>query len=228
MKCSCSGHGPYNCIDIVPIFHHLSHDDMLRVADITSERTYEKGEVIYRVGDKRGQLFVLHTGRVKIFRITVDGKEQVLRTVGPGDFLGELSLFSTSEQTDTAVALEPTRMCCIQWTHLRALMEEIPSIAMQVIQQLSGRLEKTESLLEQTNLASVEQRLASYLLEASGGNETFTLELSKGDLASLLGMSQETLSRRLSVLQQEQVISLQGQRSITICDRQALELLGDR
>jgi CRP/FNR family transcriptional regulator len=107
-------------------------------------------------------------------------------------------------------------------------MEEIPSIAMQVIQQLSGRLEKTESLLEQTNLASVEQRLASYLLEASGGNETFTLELSKGDLASLLGMSQETLSRRLSVLQQEQVISLQGQRSITICDRQALELLGDR
>jgi CRP/FNR family transcriptional regulator len=222
MECGCAGHGPYNCIDIVPIFHHLSHDEMMEVAAITSERTYTKGETIYRVGEKRGELYVLHTGMVKVYRLTQDGKEQVLRTVGPGEFLGELSLFSAHTQTDTAVVLEPTRMCVIAWDRLRNLMQRIPSIAFKVMEQLSGRLEKTESLLEQTNLASVEQRLAKYLLDCCQQNDSFTLPLPKGDIASLLGMSQETLSRRLSSFQQEGILELHGQRGIRMLDRQSL------
>lgn len=223
MKCGCHGHGPYNCIDIVPIFHHLSHDEMMEVAAITNERTFSKGETVYRVGDRRGELYVLHTGSVKVYRLSIDGKEQVIRTVGPGDFLGELSLFSAQVQTDTAVVLEPARMCVIAWDRLRALMEKIPSIAFKVMEQMSGRLEQTESLLEQTNLATVEQRLAKYLLSCSRGASSFSLELSKGDLASLLGMSQETLSRKLSLFQQEGLIELHGQRGILLVDRNALE-----
>lgn len=222
MECACSGHGPYNCIDIVPIFHHLSHDEMMEVATITSERSFTKGETIYRVGERRGELYVLHTGMVKVYRLTQDGKEQVLRTVGPGEFLGELSLFSANTQTDTAVVLEPTRMCVIGWDRLRDLMQRIPSIAFKVMEQLSGRLEKTESLLEQTNLSTVEQRLAKYLLDCCQHNGSFTLPLPKGDIASLLGMSQETLSRRLSSFQQEGILELQGQRGIRMLDRQSL------
>lgn len=225
MKCGCAGHGPYNCIDIVPIFHHLSHGEMEEVAAITTERSYTKGETVYRVGERRGELYVLHTGSVKVYRLSVDGKEQVLRTVGPGDFLGELSLFSANVQTDTAVVLEPARMCVIAWDRLRELMQRIPSIAFKVMEQLSSRLEKTESLLEQTNLSTVEQRLSTYLLESSSGAESFVLRLSKGDLASLLGMTQETLSRKLAAFQDEQLIELKGQRGIRILDREGLENL---
>lgn len=223
MNCSCAGHGPYNCIDIVPIFHHLTHDEMAQVASITRERSFTKGEVVYRVGDSRGELYVLHTGLVKVVRLSAEGKEQVIRTVGPGEFLGELSLFSTQKQTDTAITLEPARMCVIAWDRLRALMEHIPSIAFKVMEQLSGRLEQTESLLEQTNLYSVEQRLARYLLEISQGRPSFVLPLSKGDLSSLLGMTQETLSRKLSAFQQEGLLELEGHRGIHIIDRPALE-----
>ncbi len=225
MSCTCNAHGPYNCIDIVPIFQHLTGEEMAQVAAITTECSFGKGEIVYRVGDRRGKLFVLHTGSVKVYRLTVDGKEQVLRIVSPGEFLGELSLFSPNTQTDTAVSLEPTRMCSIEWTHLRSLMESIPSIAFKVMEQLSGRLEKTESLLEQTNLSTVEQRLANYLIQSSVGRNSFTLGLSKGDLASLLGMTHETLSRRLSVFQQERMIELHGHRGVTILDRTALEQL---
>lgn len=227
MSCQCASHGPFNCIDIVPIFHHLTHEEMQQVAAITAERKFSKGDIIYRVGEKRGELYVLHTGKVKVYRLTVEGKEQVLRILGPGNFLGELSLFSSSHQTDTAVALEATHMCSIEWNRLKKLMEQIPSIAFKVMEQLSGRLEETESLLEQTNLTSVEQRLATYLLQTSAGAGEFSLGLSKGDLASLLGMSQETLSRRLSTLQQDGIIELHGQRGVTILDREALEFLVD-
>lgn len=227
MECTCHGHGPYNCIDIVPIFHHLDHDELMQVVAITSERTFSKGEVVYRVGDSRGELYVLHTGLVKVYRLSSEGREQVIRTVGPGEFLGELSLFSPSCQTDTAVVLEPARMCVIVWERLRSLMENIPSIALKVLEQLSGRLEQTESLLEQTNLLSVGQRLARYLLEASHGKDSFVLGLSKGDLASLLGMTQETLSRRLSSFHQEGILELEGHRGIRIIDRDALRTFGD-
>jgi CRP/FNR family transcriptional regulator len=196
---------------------------MVEIASITRERTYAKGETVYRMGDRRGELYVLHSGVVKVFRLSPEGREQVIRTVGPGEFLGELSLFSVREQTDSAVALEQTTMCVIAWDRLRSLMERIPSIAFKVMEQLSGRLEQTESLLEQTNLHPVEQRLARYLLEASEGKDSFALGLPKGDLASLLGMTQETLSRRLSSFQQEGLVELEGHRGIHILDREGLE-----
>lgn len=95
------------------------------------------------------------------------------------------------------------------------------------MEELSNRLEQTESRLEQTNLQTVEQRLAHYLITASEDKDVFELELSKGDLASLLGTTQETLSRRLSLFQQNNLIELEGQRKIKIIDRLSLLDYGD-
>lgn len=225
MSHSCEHH--VHCIAIVPIFAHLSVEEMGEVATITKERPYQKGQYIYHVGDNRKEMYVLHTGKVKVFRLSADGKEQVLRTVSPGEFFGELSLFGRQRQSDSAVALEDAAMCVIEWDQLRTLMERIPSIAFKVMEQLSARLAQTESLLEQTNLLPVEQRIARYLLEISDGANSFNLPLSKGDLASLLGMSQETLSRRLASLSQEGYITLEGQRGITIVDRIGLQAYVD-
>ncbi len=174
------------------------------------------------MGQKRGELFVLHKGLVKISRLTYDGKEQIVRLVRSGEFLGEINLFSHSEQTDNAVALEETEVCLIEWKALRQLMEKIPSIAFKVMEQLSLRLEETQKRVEQTTFHSVEHRLAAYLLQLSEGKEFITLELSKGDLASLLGTTLETLSRRLSAFAQQDIISLKGQRGIKILNRHAL------
>ena len=215
----------HQCISIVPIFKGLSVDQMRELSAITSSRLYRKGEMIYHAGDSRRDLLVIHTGKVKVYRISEEGKEQVIRLVGPGEFLGELSLFSSKKQTDYAEALEEVQMCVIAWNRLGTLMEKSSSIAFKIMEQLSDRLEQTERLLEESNLKSVTQRIVRYLLQEAKSASSVTLSLSKGDLASLLGMSQETLSRCISMLEQKRLIELHGQRGIAILNPKALAAL---
>ena len=215
-----------DCIENVPVFSGLSCGERREILEIASSRSYEKGEMIYRAGDEGGTLFVLHAGRVKIFRLNANGKEQVLRLVGPGEFIGELSLLSSLPLTDNAQALEATTMCILQGERLKQLMAKYPSIAFKVMEELSRRLEKAENRIEEISLSSVDARIARALLELSEGGDEIVLPMTKGDLASQLGMTQETLSRKLAALQEEGTIKLKGHRRIIIRDRQALEEIG--
>lgn len=215
-----------NCIEHVPIFRGLSHDEMLEIAHIASSRSLGKGEMVYRAGDAGGTLFVLHTGRVKLYRLNASGKEQVLRVIEPGEFIGELSLFSSLALTDYAHALEDSTMCVLQGTRLKELMTKYPSIAFKVMDELSRRLEKAESRIEAISLSSVTQRVAAALLELSDGKKEILLPMTKGDFASHLGMSQETLSRKLAEFQEEGLIELKGHRKVIIKKILGLEEVG--
>lgn len=223
MKCSCSERGENNCIELVPIFSNLNHEEMMEVAYITTDRTYKKGEMIYMAGDKGGSLFVIHAGRVKINRFTESGKEQVIRVLGPGEFMGELSLFNSANMTDNAEALEDTRMCIIGGKELKHLMRRYPDITFKIIEEISERLEKAENLIENISLSSVDKRLSQTLLNMAKDGKEINLKMSKGDLASQIGMSQETLSRKLSAFQELGIIRLIGHRRIIILNKNALE-----
>jgi CRP/FNR family transcriptional regulator len=209
----------------VPIFSGLTPDEKDEIAAITSEKQYAKGETIYLAGNEGKKLFVIHSGRVKISRISPGGKSQVLRVLGPGDFMGELTLLSDAPLSDYAEAVEPCTMCMVEGQRLKTLMGIYPSIALKVMQVLSSRLEKAETLIEGITLHPAEQRLASALLELSAGRQELELPLTKGDFASQLGMTQETLSRKLSGLQDQGYIELRGQRTIVILDRDALQAM---
>lgn len=217
----CENHA--SCINQVPIFTGLSHEEKMEIVEIASTRSFEKGEMIYRAGDKGGTLFVLHTGRAKIYRLNANGKEQVLRLVEPGEFIGELSLFSSIPLTDNAQALEATTMCILQGERLKELMTKYPSIAFRVMDELSRRLQKAENRIEDISLSSVNKRVARALLELSEGKQVINLPMTKGDLASQLGMTQETLSRKLAALQEEGLIVLKGHRKIIIKDKSELD-----
>ena len=214
------------CIEHVPIFASLSHEEKMEIVEIASSRSLKKGETIYRAGDEGGTLFVLYTGRAKLFRLNASGKEQVLRLIEPGEFIGELSLFSYLPLTDNAQALEATTMCVLQGERLKGLMAKYPSIAFKVMDELSRRLEKAENRIEDISLSSVTKRVAGALLELSEGKQEILLPMTKGDLASQLGMTQETLSRKLAALQEEGLILLKGHRKIIIKDRSELETIG--
>lgn len=223
MNCNCHNRDGQNCIELVPIFSNLNHDEMLEIANITIDRTYEKGEMVYRAGDRGEKLYVIHKGRVKITRLSHTGKEQVIRVLGPGEFMGELSLFSPLPMTDNGEALEKTTMCIIDGRKLKDLMKKYPSIAFKVMEELSQRLERAENLIEDISLHSVEKRLAQALLRMSNSKGEVNLKMSKRDLASYIGMSQETLSRKLSAFQELGIIKLVGHRRIIILNREVLE-----
>ena len=214
-----------NCIEIVPIFSNLTQEEMLEIASITKAQTFEKGDMIYMAGDKGGKLYVVHSGRVKISRLNANGKEQVIRVIGSGEFTGELSLLSSMPMTDNGEALETSTMCIIEGEKLKELMKKYPSIAFKVMEELSERLEKAENLIEAINLNTVEQRLAEALINLSAGKKEVLLNMTKGDFASQMGMSQETLSRKLSYFQDMGWIKLIGHRKILILDRESLENL---
>jgi len=211
-----------NCIKRVPIFSNLTAEEMLEVAKITTDRTYRKGEMIYIAGDKGEKLYVIHKGKVKITRISDSGKEQVIRILGPGEFLGELSLFSSEPMTDNAEVLEKTTVCIISSEKIKELMIRYPSIAFKVMEELSRRLARAEELLENISLHGVEKRLADALLDMAGDGDEIVLKISKKDFASHMGMSQETLSRKLSVFQEMGLIKLIGQRRIVLLNKNGL------
>lgn len=223
MNCNCLAKGHSNCIETVPIFNSLTQEEMLEIASITKAQSFGKGEMVYSVGDQGGKLYVLHTGRVKISRLSANGKEQVIRVIGPGQFMGELSLFNSLPMTDNGEVLENSTMCIIEGKKLKELIKKYPTIAFKVMEELSQRLEKAENLIEGINLNTVEQRLAQALLAISAGKEEILLNMTKGDFASQIGMSQETLSRKLSAFQEEGLIELRGHRKITIINRGRLE-----
>lgn len=216
---------PSNCIEIVPIFSNLTEEEMLEIANITTEAKFDKGAYVYMANDLGGKLYVLHSGRVKISRLNFNGKEQVLRIVEPGEFMGELTLLSNTPLTDNAEVVEKTLMCMIDGNKLKELMNKYPSIAFKVMEVLSKRLEQAESLIEKINLNTVEQRLALVLIDLNNPRNEITLHMTKGDFASSIGMSQETLSRKLTSFQDEGIIELVGQRKIIVKDLNALKLM---
>lgn len=216
-------HNDAGCISRVPIFKTLSLEEMLEVADLIEPLYIDKDEMLISEGDPLGKLYILHTGRIKIYRITSGGKEQILRIVEPGDFIGETSLFSDTPSLDFAKAMLDSRMCVIDGRKLNDLMIKYPQITFKILNEMSRRLTKAETLIESISNDSVEKRIASAILDLSDGKDSVTLNMSKGEFASSLGMSQETLSRKLASLQGEGMIILEGQKKIRITDRDGLE-----
>lgn len=226
MDCGCgNAKREKTCIEIVPIFNTLTYDEMLEIASITNSRKYEKGEMIYTAGDKGEKLYVIHKGKVKITRFSEMGKEQIIRVLEPGDFMGELSLFAPSPLTDNAEALRDTSICIIDGNNLKELLEKYPSIGLKLLEELSSRLGKAENLIENLGIHDVETRIVKTILDLANDQGKVLLKMSKGDLASHIGMSQETLSRKLSYLQEMGWIRLEGHRRIIVLDKESLQEL---
>ncbi|TCU77408.1 CRP/FNR family transcriptional regulator [Tissierella praeacuta] len=216
MDCNCFNREGKSCIEIVPIFSNLSYEEMMEVAKVTREKIFEKGE----------KLYVIHSGKVKITRFTDTGKEQVIRVLGTGDFMGELSLFSPLPLTDNGEALSRTIACIIDGKKLKGLMKKYPVIALKIMEELSQRLEKAENLIENISLYGVERRLALTLINMANEKREVNLRMSKKDFSSHLGMSQETLSRKLTSFQNMGIIKLIGHRRIILLDIEALREIG--
>lgn len=232
-NCNDNKNDVHYCIDNVPIFHDLLPEEKESIMNSSNHKNFKKGEFIFTPGDSFDDLFVVNKGMVKVSKISALGKEQILRILKPGDFIGELSLFSKSVHNNTAEALEKTEICVIQGYKIREIILQKPEIAIKFLQKFSERIEQSEEMIEQIGLRDVEQRIANYLLLEIEKNEIInnkgeyeiTLPVSKGDLAALIGTTQETLSRKLSLFQDNGWIKQKGQRVIAVIDIDSLEYL---
>jgi CRP/FNR family transcriptional regulator, anaerobic regulatory protein len=234
MECnhSCDGNDAQKlCVASVPIFNHLSNREMLEIAETSRTKIYRKGEFIFQPGDPSGNLLIIHKGRVKMYRVSESGKEQLLRILEPGDFIGDLSLFTNETSDNYAEAMVNTEICAIHRTDMQQFLINHPLISIKILEEISKRLNEAEKTIERLSLQDAEKRLASYLVELINNSVkedslslpiNILLPMSKKDLASYIGTTKETLSRRLSSFQENGWISLTGQRNITIHNFDAL------
>ncbi|NCB00925.1 MAG: Crp/Fnr family transcriptional regulator [Spirochaetia bacterium] len=221
MQCN---HSPHSCLHIVPLFQNLDTHQLQAISDISVEKHYSHNQIIYHAGDLNGPLLVVNTGKIKIYRLDIEGNEQVMRILHPGEFTNELSLFSKEPLQDYAQAIGECSICMIDGQLMQKIMVEYPLIALKITLELSHRLIERDAILHSVVKGSVDQRLANYLVDLMTKQDSSHIQLpvSKGTIASLLAMSQETLSRRLKLFQEEGVIDLEKGKKIIILDREAL------
>ena len=219
------------CVSRVPVFASLSAQDQQRVEGLARATHLKTGETAYRADEDLSQLMVLHTGRLKIFRLSADGSEQLIRVLGPGDFTGETSVFTGQRPDDYATALDECQLCVFRHQDLETLVRKHPEIGLRLLATVSARLSETEHRLSSLTSRDVESRLADYLLGLSstwrGGVATVTLPLAKKDVASLLDTTPESFSRALKSLARAGLIVIGAGRSVSITQPDRLQQLVD-
>ncbi len=212
-------------IDHVPLFKGLPSEQLERLARIAAFRTIKRGEVLFVDGEEANGFYVTVRGRVKVYKLSPEGKEQVLHIVEFPEPFGEVPVFSGGRFPANAQAIEESLLIFFPRPAFVELIRNDPSLAMNMLALLAGRLRQFAGLIEGLSLKEVPGRLASYLIylsDKSGGHNSLELDIPKGLLANLLGTIPETLSRILARMTAEGLVEVEGRR-ITLLDRKRLE-----
>ena len=215
-------------IAAIPLFHGLTPKHYDELAMIVIDQVVPRGQMIFSQGDDATGLYVVVSGRVKIFKLSLEGKEQILHLFGAGEPIGEVAVFAGEKFPANAEALEESRLFFFPRPAFIDLIRTYPSVALNMLAVLSLRLRKFTSLIEDLSLKEVPGRPAAYILYLGEGKKEAAevdLDVSKNQLASLLGTIPETLSRILARMARDGFIELSGQRRIRILNRKGLEEL---
>ena len=206
------------------IFKSCSEEQIKKLVELSFEKKFKSGSPIFFEGDHAKDLCLVKSGRVKIFKMSGEGKEQVLHIFTKGEPFGEAALFAGSKFPANAEAVEDSNVVYLPRENLLQMFISDPVLPMNIIAMLSMRLKKFAGLIEDLSLKELPERLASYIIQqelAQGNSSRVILEFSKGQLAKILGSTQESLSRTLTKLTKAEIIKTE-KREITILDKNLL------
>lgn len=206
------------CVSRVPIFSHLSDDELQEVFSKITHKHLNRGDYLYMAGDRNESLSVLHKGKARIYRLNADGKEQLVRVLGHADFTGETSLFNEDNTHESyAEVMEDAEVCTINRQDIYDLMQKYPNISIKIIESFAERLNESESLTTNISLLSSNERLQEYI-RTHTQNDILHLNMTKKDLASYLSMQPETLTRNFKRLEDAGSIKKINNKTYEIID----------
>lgn len=220
-------HTTESCVSMVPIFNHLDDDQMDEIMQTIKHKSYKKNEIIYMPSEESDTLYIVREGRIKLYRLSAAGKELLIGFLNPGDFTGELSLFREGHYERFAEATMDTKLCTIQRDDLQELLLKYPSISLKLLSEFSNRIEESEK--QQTRYATekVETRIALFIAESLENKDStiFEFPMSKKDLASYLGTTPETMSRKLNELEEVGLVERISNKKLKVLDLDGLLLV---
>ena len=208
------------------LFGGLPPEHLEEIFNIAVMKTFKRGESIFFEGDPGEGFYMVASGKVKIFKTSFSGKEQILHIFGKGEPFGEVPVFHDQPFPANATALEKSTLIFFPRKRFVELVYSMPSLVMNMLAVLSMRLRRFATQIENLSLKEVPARLADYLIylsEEQKSPDQVVLDISKGQLASLLGTIPETLSRIFAKMSDEGLIKVNG-KEIDLLDREGLEL----
>lgn len=213
----------------ISVFNDLDDETYAAVRAAMTTANARRGEILFREGTPGDRFWVILSGKIKLGHTAADGRESLIAVLGPGEILGELSVYDPGVRTATATVLAPTSMLELEHNRFVQLLEEHPSLGRQLLASLAERLRKTNTALADLVFSDVPGRVAKALLDLAArfGRPVaqgirVPHDLTQEELAQLVGASRETVNKSLAEFSSRGWIQLDG-RAVVLLDLQRLE-----
>jgi CRP-like cAMP-binding protein len=204
-----------------PLFASLTENEIQALAGRASKKRLQRGELLFAEGDSCKGLYLVASGKIRIFKLSPSGREQVLAIEGPGSSFGELPVFDGGDYPAAASASEDSELVFISRRDFQNFCREHPDVALKLIAVVGSRLRRLVGIIEELSFTTVRQRLIALILQLvdAGGTASkdgIRLELTKShqDFAAELGTVRELISRNLSRLQAEGFLEVEGRKLV--------------
>jgi CRP/FNR family transcriptional regulator, dissimilatory nitrate respiration regulator len=207
----------------------LSDDLFARIKSITIQLKFNKGQIIFTEGDAGNGFYIVETGKIKVFKLSFEGKEHILHIYGPGHTFGEVPVFGGKNFPASSMALEQSTIIFLERQKFVALISQTPQLGMNMLADLSRRLRDFTIQIENLSLKEVPARLASYILtltKEQNNPKQVVLPISKVQLSNLIGTTPETISRILKKMTDSLLIESKS-KNIIIKDSDELSELSE-
>ena len=208
----------------VPIFSQLNEEELEKIRILFVSKKYAKDRIILIEEDPGNSMFLIQKGRVKVSRMSDDGREVILSILESGGFFGEMSLLDGKARSASVTALEDSQVLILRRGDFLKLMEDHPQIAIGLLKELAARIRRSDTQIKSLSLQDAMGRVASTLVmlaEDHGKAKQNTVEIPRiplqQDLANMSGTSRETISRVFKYLEDEKLIIREG-RKVAIPD----------
>jgi CRP/FNR family cyclic AMP-dependent transcriptional regulator len=207
----------------IPLFSELSENDLKEVANLAVRQVYKKDNMILIEEEIGSTMFIILDGRVKISRISDEGREVILSILSEGDFFGEMSILDGQNRSANVVTLEDSKILVIRREDFLKMLHDYPQIAINLLKELAQRLRRSDSQIKSLSLQNATGKVASTLLriaDDSGKIHKGQVEIPRlppqQDLANMAGTSRETISRVLKALTKKGYLKKEGSRLIIL------------
>lgn len=205
----------------------LNKDELIRISDCKTSYTVKKGETIFDEGDSLNGIYCIKDGVCKLSKLSDNGKDQIVKLVKKGELLGQRSLISEESTNLSAIAIEDMQVCFIPKQEILQFFNENNQFSLNMMKSVCGDLKDVDDNMVNLAQKTVKQRLAETLLKLEsdfGSNDdgSLKLQLSRDEIAGMIGTATESCIRLLSEFNKEGWISLQGKK-ITITNKKELQ-----
>jgi CRP/FNR family transcriptional regulator len=206
----------------VALFRELSASARETMATILKCRTFQRGDMLFHEGDPGEGIWILNRGAVRLIKSDSEGRERLLKIVRPGEVFAEIVLFDGGDYPATAIAADSGCATVIYNRDAEELMRQNPELAWHFLRAFSRRLRDAYERMHIISGSDVVSKLAGLLLQLSREQGKLVISISQQDLADMLGTARETISRSLSALSDQGLVTVRRNR-IEILDAEALE-----